>query len=1379
VTVGMGYDVSLYVGLEAIGTNGAARYQAFSTTDQEGLWQLSLVMPDDVYMIDGETLKAYVDVQRPGGGMQPMTGELEFAHLIDRAAAPTGLQVTPADSIVTVDFADVSQADQYRLYRKRGSNPWERATVWDKVSSVTLPDRVYIPPEASAKDHSLAQDPETGRYHVIGIDAAVSWDAGGEKALYHTSTDFSFSGEVHHPYLEIQHLTDTMDPGGEWGTADGYRIDHLWAPELKLHGGLWHLWFAGIDRTDPVAGNRIERIFYSTMPHTADITDPENWSPAVMVLEGSGGVGGTTGITAPTGYSEASGHRALCRDPFVSYNHQDDTWYMVMTVAAQTTGQAIGLASAPTISGPWTLQGYFTGTNGTTRESPVFTWWPDQELWFVHYNAGGQTGWGYGPALLGALTIGSPNISGLAAYEPLSLPSRWAGSYLTAWPEQTAEAHSWLVMAPRMGYNYNWLRQVTARMDGSGMRLSSRPVAQLLVQDPNSMGSPPLEDRSYTPGASYNYTVTAVTGGEVSEQAVPKSVTGYRDIEIDNLLVSYSGVIQGNWTVTVEPREVSWQWRARTAVNESATEPDCAQVANWSAWSSWATVDRPARSAGAQMISVAEDRWLSVDVEVRSASRPLEVYAACSSAYRPLNLPTPSGFVSDHPVPGNPAMVDRDAVEFSWTNTAAEHPNFEGYYVTWERSGGDDCDGGEYITRPPGEWPDTWDDPTWTVTWQHQMQSSQDPCNGYYTYRVASYGGSLTSGTVSALVEWIEFAVGLLLNVDVEYTINGGPATVAVSGVEPSQNGYQIDVQYLSSYEWLFSSDPEYIYKTRAQGTYSGVIPPLETGQTVGIPDGVYHTDSISVYLSALDPAGKPTGIPAQVLEEVVYMPLGSVPVIDHSGYRVGAHVFSHMYEQGLYFNTTYQDVAKTDLMIMGWSAVLGNYLYADFDDGAWQHWLHEVRAVGDRPAVSIGFAGNAFRPNPAQPVTHRAYARINNMYLAAFEEGGTRADSNVWVHTIGDTLAYGVVTPNPSVPMRLVNITYPPAREAAIRGYVDELNHSDNRLPMIGFLFDVWENASEHPIHDATVVPPGNPMVSALSLADFNLNGVAAYQDDADMRALREARRLWFEEFRVALEVQTDPEDAKWFLLGANSASAAGDSALAAQLDYIYLEDFQTPGRSGHGYYYRTGPWNNRYNAIFPYHFSMDPNYTVVYDQAYWSSRWNILYAEDLPAPPDYKPYFANLRTVMRSEGGGPWIHLIAAGGASGQDNVDAIDPVYNEVFSLLSDNVYVCWLHYAVEHAHEGRPRWIIKQWDHPDNYSHYSLRTLGQPLGAATSDTVGNEIRWTRQFSNGGVYIAIADTANFDGQGPDGRDLFEYLVTLNAEGVSARVSPGWTPW
>lgn len=763
VTVGLGYDVALYVGLEAIGANGAARYQAFSTADQEGLWQFSLVMLDDVYMVDGETLKAYVEPQRPGGGMQPMSGEKEFTYLIDRAPAPVGLAATPSDSLITVAWTATSGADQYRLYRQRGTDAWERVTVWDKISSVTLPDRVYIPPDATAKDHTFIQDPATGRYHVIGIDAVVAWSAGGEKALYHTSTDLAVGGEIHHPYLEIEHFTDTMDPGGEWGTADGYRIDHLWAPELKLHDGWWHLFFAGIDRTDPDAGLRVERIFYSSMPHGADITDPANWSPAVMVLEGEGGdSGGVVGITAPTGYSTVSGHRALCRDPFVKYNPQDGRWYMVMTVAAQSTGQAIGLASSVSIGGPYTLHGYFTGTNGPTRESPVFTWWPDQELWIVHYNVSGQTGWGYGPVLLGELTIGSPNISGLAAYEPLDLPSLYgSSSYLTAWPEQTAESHSWLVMAPRMGYNYNWLRQVTARMDGSGMRLTSRSPAQLLVQEPASMDSPSLQDRSYTPGAPYNYTVTAATGGEVSEQAAPKSATGYRDVEINNLFVGYSGLIQGNWTVTVEPREVSWQWRARTAVNESLAEPDCSLIANWSAWSSWATVDRPARSAGATLITVAEDRWLSAEVEVRSTSRPLEVHTACSSAYRPLNLPTPSDFASDHPVPDNPAMVDRDTVEFSWTNTAAEHPNFEGYYVTWERSSGDDCDGEEYITRPPGEWPMTWDDPTWTVTWQHLMEASQDPCNGYYTYKVASYGGSLTSGTVSALVEWIEFAVGM------------------------------------------------------------------------------------------------------------------------------------------------------------------------------------------------------------------------------------------------------------------------------------------------------------------------------------------------------------------------------------------------------------------------------------------------------------------------------------------------------------------------------------------------------------------------------------------------------------------------------------------
>jgi hypothetical protein len=222
---------------------------------------------------------------------------------------------------------------------------------------------------ANVKDSSFFWDPVNSRFRIIGIDATTSWTSGGETEFNHFSSADLVTWTVH-PKITATHLA-----------VSGYDITHVWAPYVEYIDGKFRMWYTGVDRvsngTSP--GSKVERIFYADLDGTTgDITDPTDWENRVFCIDGEvddPAPATDTWMSDETGWSLAVAWRAQCRDPAVLYDPVEQRWQMCMTVSglpAAGDDQAVGVAFADDMDGPWSLVGYIESTLGSKAESTMW-----------------------------------------------------------------------------------------------------------------------------------------------------------------------------------------------------------------------------------------------------------------------------------------------------------------------------------------------------------------------------------------------------------------------------------------------------------------------------------------------------------------------------------------------------------------------------------------------------------------------------------------------------------------------------------------------------------------------------------------------------------------------------------------------------------------------------------------------------------------------------------------------------------------------------------------------------------------------------------------------------------------------------------------------
>jgi len=731
LTVGLGYPVAVTVDLAASGAAGASRYQAYSNDTQLLEHRISLQLPSSVVPTDADVLSAFV-LPRWAGVDQPVNAEATRTWTVARGSPPANLAAAASDSLVTVTWDQTAGATEYRVYRRPSGGRWERLPGTTRTGGQTVVTTTVSLGAVQGKDLTLFWSPALGRYHMVGIDATVAWNAHanpdlcGEKELYHISSADLATWTWHDP-ITIPDLA--IEDEGVW-RIDGYRIDHLWAPKVLTYDGYYHLFVSGIDRTNAAPGRRIERIMHARMPITSDVRDPANWQDARFALDGScSETRDFPGLTESTGWNTSENDRAICRDPYVAYSPADSMWVMVATVVTAAGQQAIGVASAVHPDSTWTLHGWYTGTAGTTRESASLVYWREAGIWILGANTGSAGGWWTATDWQNTMTSRTPTVA-ISAYEllagPVELPG---GGYVDWWPYNTGEAATWLMAAPYMGAYSIRLRSLIARADGA-YRLQQRNFIPLEFQSGAEKSALQFVDKTATPGVAYDYTAAAVVGSVATAQADVSGVTPYRNFQ--NLTLTASGFFAGQFVTTVAPREVAWQHRYRRTSTE--TETDCSEITEWDEWTEWANVLRPTSTVSVTNYAVDPLEWFHVQVEARTASNPDNVWSRCASHQIPLPPIEPTGLAVD--CGGGDCIAGVTVATITWDDNAESHPQFEGYYL-------------ERVGMVYG------DDREWFVMGSVQETTDTPETADTYFYYIKSLAGGMESSAGATFKEWV------------------------------------------------------------------------------------------------------------------------------------------------------------------------------------------------------------------------------------------------------------------------------------------------------------------------------------------------------------------------------------------------------------------------------------------------------------------------------------------------------------------------------------------------------------------------------------------------------------------------------------------------
>lgn len=208
-----------------------------------------------------------------------------------------------------------------------------------------------------AMDHAIVVG-DDGRLHCFWT-RGMNWIGGEGTEFGHASSADLVQWTIH-PHVRLDHPR--------------LRIDHVWAPQVIREGGLWWMYFTGVQRGETPARNR-QRIFVAT---SGDLMD---WSGSSLVLEprhpelawGQG-----------TDWGDDARDQVVFRD--------GDSLKMLLTVRLRSGGQSLALAERE--AGEWQVTQALTSIRGQVVESPfVFRSGERLGLFLNNWADGGQQLW--------------------------------------------------------------------------------------------------------------------------------------------------------------------------------------------------------------------------------------------------------------------------------------------------------------------------------------------------------------------------------------------------------------------------------------------------------------------------------------------------------------------------------------------------------------------------------------------------------------------------------------------------------------------------------------------------------------------------------------------------------------------------------------------------------------------------------------------------------------------------------------------------------------------------------------------------------------------------------------------------------------------------
>jgi hypothetical protein len=213
----------------------------------------------------------------------------------------------------------------------------------------------WFPAEFGLKDHHLFW--HAGYYYLVSTYLPYDRPPAQreDRFVYARSPDLC-SWEILAPVL----------PDRQPGTWDEKAV---WAPFVMEEAGVYYLYFTGVT----AAGT--QRILLAT---TTDPAAPSSWEIQEMYFQPD-----------HAGALWVDGAWADCRDPTVI---KVDGLYYLYYAGRDQAGGIIGLATAPTPSGPWTDQGsLIPPLANATPESPTLA--RHEDIYYLFYNLAGEGGY--------------------------------------------------------------------------------------------------------------------------------------------------------------------------------------------------------------------------------------------------------------------------------------------------------------------------------------------------------------------------------------------------------------------------------------------------------------------------------------------------------------------------------------------------------------------------------------------------------------------------------------------------------------------------------------------------------------------------------------------------------------------------------------------------------------------------------------------------------------------------------------------------------------------------------------------------------------------------------------------------------------------------
>jgi hypothetical protein len=577
------------------------------------------------------------------------------------------------------------------------------------------------------------------------------------------------------------------------------------------------------------------------------------------------------------------------------------------------------------------------------------------------------------------------------------------------------------------------------------------------------------------------------------------------------------------------------------------------------------------------------------------------------------------------------------------------------------------------------------------------------------------------------------------------YEGNGDTLTIDVDAGSDEAATWTLACSYTSSYPaYGDETTSHYLWKTATanqshQGIEAAYVDTV-TDLTCIVGPRVYHSDTLLVTLRATDQWGN-TSDPETLYSGLVEMPLGEVPAVNHDMYGVACYQSGGLvpYIEG---DETPEDYGEYTVWMGAVDHVFGTEAVSN---AGWHGWVQQARDVaGSRLGPVLGHTEEYCQSEWVYEASKRKGAWAQSLYDSLLAEDS--ADTNFLVHHPSGHLTY--VWPYEGFGP-FVNMTNEFARRRFAQMLVAEYNHSDNRVPYTGLLFDVWEPTLSFACWDTIVTLEGGDITNGTKTGsiyafDQDLDGTRLGLDLDEQQARRTGMDSLFTCIREAIRATNADSVAEYFLLGGNTDYAYSDTSFLSNIDVVEVEDFGCPAYT-----------NNTAWEEYPWHNAVDPAY---YDQDY--PNYNLLAGVDYPNPSTFTVTWDSLANYMRTQSGGPWVMSEARPPVG-----DTIEPELLEVYSLLFDNIHPFYLAYDLESGYRRhRP---------PSERGKADLDSLGASDGAATLDTTSYSGYWylTRSYDNGEVKIMLPERTGYDCE----TDSLEYLVYLTG-GDTLRLSDGY---